>query len=91
MGFDVTHTGNTQTRLFDRKGEGNRSDGENPKLDNAAACTPEIRSCCWGLVHGLLRWGHSSQTKTNPSLYIYHYVTRNGKTYEGADAVFKLF
>lgn len=91
MGFDVTHIGYTQTRVFDGTGEGNPSDGESPTLDSAGACTPEIRNCCWGLVHGLLRRGHCSLTKTNSSLYIYHYVTRYGKSYDGADAVFKLF
>lgn len=90
MGFDVTHMGNTQTRVLVGKEEGNPSDSESPTLDKAAACSPEIRNCYWGFVHGLLRRGHCSLTKTNSSLYIYHYVTSNEKSYEGVGAVFKL-
>lgn len=87
MGFDVTHTGNTQTRVLVGTGEGNPSDGESPTLDSAAACSPEIRNCCWGPVHGLLR-----QRQRQSLLFIStYYVTRNEISYEGVGAVFRLF
>jgi len=54
MGFDLTHMGNTQTRVLVGTGEGNPSDMESPTLDSAAACSPEIRNCCWGLCTGSL-------------------------------------
>jgi len=88
--FDLAHMANTQTRVLAGAGEGSPSDGESPSLDSAASCSPEIRNCCWGLVHGLLRRGHCSLTKTTSPLYIYHYVTRNENSYEGVGAVFKL-